>query len=116
MSVIYKKIQQIIGPLLFLKNEHDAKYGEIVIINTDDGKSRTGQIVKMSEEVRNPILEQMKREKAEREEHFRRLNDKLKRKRERERRRETKRKRKEHEDRMGSRAVEPAATGGHRGI
>jgi len=51
MSVIYKKIQQIIGPLIFLKNEHDAQYGEIVKIKTDDNKIRTGQIVKMSEEM-----------------------------------------------------------------
>ena len=36
MSVIYKKIQQIIGPLIFLKNEHDAQYGEIVKIKTND--------------------------------------------------------------------------------
>lgn len=51
MSVIYKKIQQIIGPLLFLKNEHDAQYGEIVKIKTEDSKIRTGQIVKMSEDM-----------------------------------------------------------------
>ena len=51
MSVIYKKIQQIIGPLLFLKNEHDVQYGEIVKIKTEDSKIRTGQIVKMSEEM-----------------------------------------------------------------
>jgi len=51
MSVIYKKIQQIIGPLIFLKNEHNAQYGEIVKIKTDDNKIRTGQIVKMSEEL-----------------------------------------------------------------
>jgi V/A-type H+-transporting ATPase subunit B len=51
MSVIYKKIQQIIGPLLFLKNEHSAQYGEIVKIRTDDGTLRTGQIVKMSEDL-----------------------------------------------------------------
>ncbi len=51
MSVIYKKIQQIIGPLLFLKNEHDAQYGEIVKIKTDDSKIRTGQIVKISEDM-----------------------------------------------------------------
>ena len=51
MSVIYKKIQQIIGPLLFLKNEHDAQYGEIVQIKTDDNKIRMGQIIKMSEEI-----------------------------------------------------------------
>ncbi|MHA1914719.1 MAG: V-type ATP synthase subunit B [Promethearchaeota archaeon] len=51
MSVIYKKIQQIIGPLLFLKNEHDAQYGEIVKITSDDGQVRTGQIINMSEEI-----------------------------------------------------------------
>jgi len=52
MSVIYKKIQQIIGPLIFLKNEHkSAQYGEIVKIRTDDNKIRTGQIVKMTEEI-----------------------------------------------------------------
>ena len=51
MSIIYKKIQRIIGPLLFLKNEHDAQYGEIVKIKTDDNIVRTGQIVKMSEDL-----------------------------------------------------------------
>ncbi|MFX0021542.1 MAG: V-type ATP synthase subunit B [Candidatus Hermodarchaeota archaeon] len=51
MSVIYKKIQQIVGPLLFLKNEHDVQYSEIVKIKTEDSKIRTGQIVKMSEEM-----------------------------------------------------------------
>ncbi len=51
MSIIYKKIQRIIGPLIFLKNEHDAQYGEIVKIKTTDGIIRTGQIVKMNEEI-----------------------------------------------------------------
>ncbi len=51
MSVIYKKIQQIIGPLLFLKNEHNAQFGEIALIRTKDDKVRMGQIVKMSEEI-----------------------------------------------------------------
>jgi V/A-type H+-transporting ATPase subunit B len=51
MSVIYKKIQQIIGPLLFLKNEHSAQYGEIVKIKTEDDNVRTGQIIKMTEDV-----------------------------------------------------------------
>lgn len=49
MSISYKKIKQIVGPLLFLKNEHDVKYGEIVKIRTDDNKERTGQVVKMNE-------------------------------------------------------------------
>ena len=52
MSVIYKKIQKIIGPLLFLKNEHNVSYGEIVKIRTDNeeilryeiGEKRFGQI------------------------------------------------------------------------
>ena len=51
MSVIYRKIQQIVGPLLFLKNEHDAQYGEIVKIRSVDGILRTGQVVKMNEEL-----------------------------------------------------------------
>jgi len=51
MSISYKKIKQIIGPLLFLKNEHDVIYGEIVKIRTDNSKDRTGQVVKISENV-----------------------------------------------------------------
>lgn len=51
MSVIYRKIQQIIGPLIFLKNEHNAQFGEIVLIRTNDDNNRIGQIVKMSEEI-----------------------------------------------------------------
>ena len=51
MSVIYKKIKQIIGPLIFLKNQHDVKYGEIVKVNSDDGKERTGQVVKINEDL-----------------------------------------------------------------
>ena len=51
MSVIYKKIQKIIGPLIFLKNEHNAQYGEIVNIKTNDGITRTGQVVKLNEQV-----------------------------------------------------------------
>jgi V/A-type H+-transporting ATPase subunit B len=49
MSVIYRKIRQIIGPLLFLDNKHDVQYGEIVKIHSDDGIERTGQVVKMDE-------------------------------------------------------------------
>lgn len=51
MSVIYRKIDRIIGPLIFLKNEHDAQYGEIVKIRSTDGLVRTGEVVKMSEEM-----------------------------------------------------------------
>jgi len=50
MSVIYRKINQIIGPLLFLKNKHKAKYGEIVNIHTEDGKERLGQVTKVNED------------------------------------------------------------------
>ncbi len=49
MSFTYKKIEQIIGPLLFLKNKHQVKYGEIVTLRTEDNKIRTGQVVKLSE-------------------------------------------------------------------
>lgn len=51
MSVTYRKIQQIIGPLLFLKNNHKVQYGEFVNIKTKDGKTRNGQVLKMNEEV-----------------------------------------------------------------
>ncbi|HDZ19356.1 hypothetical protein LCGC14_0715410 [marine sediment metagenome] len=51
MSIIYKKINQIIGPLLFLENLHDVQYGEIVEIKTTDNQIRTGQVVKMTENV-----------------------------------------------------------------
>ncbi len=51
MSVTYNKIQKIIGPLLFLENKHDCQYGEIVSIISDDGTIRTGQVVKMSEDL-----------------------------------------------------------------
>ncbi|MFX1446854.1 MAG: V-type ATP synthase subunit B [Promethearchaeota archaeon] len=51
MSVIYRKIKQIIGPLLFLENKHDVQYGEIVNIRSNDGSERTGQVVKMNEEM-----------------------------------------------------------------
>jgi len=51
MSVTYRKIQQIIGPLLFLKNNHKVQYGEFVNIQTKDGKTRNGQVLKMNEEV-----------------------------------------------------------------
>ncbi|MFX0186972.1 MAG: V-type ATP synthase subunit B [Candidatus Hodarchaeota archaeon] len=51
MSVIYKKIQDIVGPLLFLKNEHNVKYGEIIRIYSDGGNVRTGQVVEISEEI-----------------------------------------------------------------
>ena len=51
MSVIYRKIKQIVGPLIFIDNRHDVQYGEIVKIHSDDGKERTGQVVKMDEKI-----------------------------------------------------------------
>ena len=51
MSVIYRKIKQIVGPLIILDNRHDVQYGEIVKIHSDDGKERTGQVVKMDEKI-----------------------------------------------------------------
>ncbi|MFW9829343.1 MAG: V-type ATP synthase subunit B [Candidatus Thorarchaeota archaeon] len=51
MSIVYKNIQQIIGPLIFLKNEHQVQYGEIVNIESQDNSVRTGQVVKMNEDV-----------------------------------------------------------------
>jgi len=50
MSIIYKKIREIVGPLIFLKNQHDVQYGEIVKIHSESGNIRTGQVVKLSEE------------------------------------------------------------------
>ncbi|MHA1192104.1 MAG: V-type ATP synthase subunit B [Promethearchaeota archaeon] len=50
MSVIYKKIQQIVGPLLFLKNNHNVQYGEIVKIRTKEADEKIGQVIRMNEE------------------------------------------------------------------
>ncbi len=50
MSVRYDKIDQIIGPLIFLKNQHNVSYGEIVNIISSGGHNRVGQVVKLSEE------------------------------------------------------------------
>ena len=51
MSIIYRKIKQIVGPLIIIDNRHDVQYGEIVKIHSDDGKERTGQVVKMDEKI-----------------------------------------------------------------
>ncbi|MBD3254442.1 MAG: V-type ATP synthase subunit B [Candidatus Lokiarchaeota archaeon] len=51
MSVIYRKIQQIVGPLVFVKNEHNVQYGEIVKIVSNNGETRTGQVVKMDQKI-----------------------------------------------------------------
>jgi V/A-type H+-transporting ATPase subunit B len=51
MSIIYRKVQQIIGPLLFLNNNHNVQYGEFVKIEGEDGTIRNGQVLKMNEEI-----------------------------------------------------------------
>ncbi|TFF97782.1 MAG: V-type ATP synthase subunit B [Promethearchaeota archaeon] len=50
MSIIYKKIKRIIGPLIFLNNNHNAEYGEIVRINLDNGEVRNGEVIKINED------------------------------------------------------------------
>ncbi|MFX1572946.1 MAG: V-type ATP synthase subunit B [Promethearchaeota archaeon] len=51
MSVRYKNIKQIIGPLIFLENNHNVQYGEIVEVNTIEQKNRIGQVIKIDEEL-----------------------------------------------------------------
>ncbi|TXT66567.1 MAG: V-type ATP synthase beta chain [Promethearchaeota archaeon] len=51
MSVSYKKIRQIIGPLIYLKNKHDVQYGEMVKIHLNDGEVRNGEVIQMDEDI-----------------------------------------------------------------
>ncbi|MBN1215931.1 MAG: V-type ATP synthase subunit B [Candidatus Lokiarchaeota archaeon] len=51
MTISYNKINQIIGPLIFLENKHNVQYGEVVKIIMDNGERRNGQVVKLSEDV-----------------------------------------------------------------
>ena len=51
MSISYRKISQIIGPLIFLKNNHIVHYGEIVEIKTRDQEARIGQVIKIDEDI-----------------------------------------------------------------
>ena len=51
VSVSYNKIEQIIGPLIFLKNQHDIEYGERVIIQTNNGQMRNGEVIKIDQEM-----------------------------------------------------------------
>lgn len=51
MSITYKKIRQIVGPLVFLKNNHDVRYGEIVKIRTEGQENRIGQVIRIDEEI-----------------------------------------------------------------
>lgn len=47
----YKKIRQIIGPLIYLKNKHDVQYGEMVKIHLNDGEVRNGEVIQMDEDI-----------------------------------------------------------------
>lgn len=51
MSVSYKRITQIIGPLIYLKNNHDVQYGEMVKIHLDNGNIRNGEVIQMDEDI-----------------------------------------------------------------
>ncbi|TFG22400.1 MAG: V-type ATP synthase subunit B [Promethearchaeota archaeon] len=51
MSISYKRISEIVGPLIFLKNNHDVHYGEIVEIKTTGQEARIGQVIKIDEDV-----------------------------------------------------------------
>jgi V/A-type H+-transporting ATPase subunit B len=51
MSILYQKVQKVIGPLLFLKNKHNVQYEEIVQVQLEDESTRFGQVVKMDEEI-----------------------------------------------------------------
>lgn len=51
MSISYKRIKQIIGPLIYLKNNHDVQYGEMVKIHLDNGEIRNGEVIQMNEDI-----------------------------------------------------------------
>ncbi len=51
MTISYHKINQIIGPLVFLENRHNVQYGEVVNLILNNGERRNGQVVKLNEEV-----------------------------------------------------------------
>ena len=51
MSVSYKQIKRIIGPLIFLENNHNAQFGEMVKIHLDNGEVRNGEVIKISEDI-----------------------------------------------------------------
>ena len=50
MSVTYKKSQILLGPLIFIKNNHEVQYGEIVNIKIKNGTEKVGQVVKITED------------------------------------------------------------------
>ncbi|MGV9170981.1 MAG: V-type ATP synthase subunit B [Promethearchaeia archaeon] len=50
MSIIYDRTQHIMGPLIFLKNNHEVVYGEMVNITLRNGEKRNGKVIKMNEE------------------------------------------------------------------
>ena len=45
----YLQIDKIEGPLIVLENVDNASYGEIIYINSNDGKKRMGKVIKIEE-------------------------------------------------------------------
>ncbi|MCK4281332.1 MAG: V-type ATP synthase subunit B [Candidatus Lokiarchaeota archaeon] len=50
MSIVYKSINQIEGPLIFLKNNHKVVNGEFIRIKLESGEERNGKVIKITEE------------------------------------------------------------------
>jgi len=46
----YLQIDKIEGPLIILENVDNASYGEIIYINSNDGKKRMGKVIKIEED------------------------------------------------------------------
>ncbi|MHA1730073.1 MAG: V-type ATP synthase subunit B [Promethearchaeota archaeon] len=51
MSITYKKIQRIEGPLLFIKYKHQVMNGEIVRIKAPSGEIRNGRVLEITEDL-----------------------------------------------------------------
>ncbi|MHA1820414.1 MAG: V-type ATP synthase subunit B [Promethearchaeota archaeon] len=51
MSITYKTISRIEGPLVFLKYSHPVKNGEIVRIKTSSGEERMGRVLQITQDL-----------------------------------------------------------------
>lgn len=51
MTITYNQVSEIMGPLLFLENKHNAINGELVSVLCPDGSTRNGQILALNEDV-----------------------------------------------------------------
>lgn len=51
MGMIYKRVSQINGPLIFINNPHNVQNAEIVTIKDSEGNLRLGRVLELSEEV-----------------------------------------------------------------